>query len=207
MLNFKTQKMKNIIVFILSAIVLFGSCENNFNNEITLPNGYSTYGGLINSETHPGSKNVLVTRKNNGIDLDEKSRISAIVTHIGIMNVEDGSVSINNIDISAQGGDGGLIISQGGNASNIVSIFDHGSLLLKVETQGTINKYIFELKVYGNRMSPVIALEGLEVGKMISIPTIRGYESNPTGIINNIYSFRIFNQTDYIYFHEIRLLE
>lgn len=183
--------MKNFI-FILSLTFLFiTGCESNKYESTTLPNDYVTSADKYISQAHPGSYNIRSREE----DLVTKSRIVGTISYLGFLNVEDNALSINNISQNAYGRNG----------DNDLSVFDDGGVIIKVLTSGQVNEYIFQLKSNKNELSPAISLKYLKEGDKISIPTIREYENSSCqcGSYRPYRWYRILNQVDYIYIHEI----
>jgi hypothetical protein len=191
--------MKNFIFTIFFLLIITG-CRNY--QPTTLPNGYLTSAETYSSIVHPGSIN-LRSKEN---DLMKKSKIIGTISYLGFLNVEDNTLSINNIEQNATAGRGGFL-GRGGDGTNNLAVFDNGGVILKVVTSGAINEYIFQLKSNNNELSPAISLKYLKEGDKILIPTIREYENSiDRGGEDGIYAYRwyrILNKIDYIYIHEL----
>ncbi len=189
----KTKLLSSILLILF---LILGCAEKNY-EQVFLPNGYETLGEKVPSIAHPGSTNI---RSSEG-GLEEKSYEKGIVTYIGLMNIEDDALSINHIRMEANGGNGGLILSEGGKALNNVTIYDYAGIIVKIKVNGE-KEYLMQLKSYNYELSPAISLEYLREGGEIFFPTVREYENSGCGC-GGSYLYRILNEVDYLYLHEI----
>jgi hypothetical protein len=187
-----------------------GEFEKDNSVSITLPNGYVTPGIIYISTKHPGSYN-LYSRENREEDLVYKSRINGKISFIGFLDVGDNTVSINNITQNSHAGNGGFVLSPGGDGANNLNVFDNGGVIIKIESldnKGIESEYLMQLKVKDNLLSPAISLKYLKKGDRISIPTIRKYDIPDQGYgffsVDKVRRYyRILNNVDYIYLNEI----
>ena len=108
------------------------------------------------------------------------------------MKKEDNSISINNITQNAEGG-GAFLFA--GDAESNLDVFNYSGIVVKIKTLP--QEYILQLKTQENRISPAIALEKFKQGDEVSIPTIREDKKIICG-------YRILNEVDYLYLHELR---
>ncbi|MBU4308757.1 MAG: hypothetical protein KJ566_03105 [Nanoarchaeota archaeon] len=183
--------VKRLIIPILIIPLLLTSCKDY---PIKLPNGYIASGKKIESKAHKGSYNIRSYER----DLVRKSRLNGTISYIGFLKTEDNVISVNNINQKNRAGDGG-ILSAGGDSKNNVTIFDYGGIIMKIKPLNLkIDEYLMQIKTHENRISPIIALEKFDEGDTISIPTIRKYDYSSWWK-----SYRILNEIDYLYLHEI----
>lgn len=194
--------MKNLILILagIFILILFSGCIKENSYPIVLPNDYSALGEKVQSKTNIDSYNILSREEN----LINKSRIEGTITYLGTIDVGDNSVSINNVEMNSEGGNGGLLAG-GGNGINNLDIFDNGGIFLKLKTS-LEKEFLMQIKSYKNNLSPVISLEYLKVGQKISFPTIREYEHHSCGCSGK-HVYRILNNPDYIYLHEINKVQ
>ncbi len=189
----------------LAGLVLAGSlnlfnasgCGKDIRTSFELPNGYNVTGLFEKSVEHKGSYNVF----SDEADLEEKSRTIGEITYLGFAKNEDTTLSINNINQNARSS--GLI---SGKAENNTTVYDNMGVILKIKTDK--QEYIFNLKTQEDILPPSIILEKLKKGDKVSIPTIRMYErairhSKSTGYGLALQGYRVLNEMDYIYLHEI----
>jgi len=194
-------KKFGLIGLLLGSLALNVSACKDYRVPVDLPNNYETMGVVRKSEAHQGSLNIYSYEP----DLEEKSRVTGEITYLGFAKNEDQSVSINNINQNAELSGISLL----SDAENNMTIYDNMGIIIKIKTD--YQEYIFNLKTQDNILPPSIILEKYKEGDRVSIPTVREYESCDGGALDNRFNkpaiyrgYRILNEIDYIYLHEIQ---
>lgn len=187
--------MKTILstLIVLAILLSITNCTETQENTIKLANGCIVKGEIYDSKAHPGSKNIRTSDR----ELERKSWTSGVISHIGFIKKED-RTSINNIDVTSEGGSGGAIISDGGPAKNNISILNNGGIFIKIKAENN-KKYLMQIKSVNNNMSPAIIFEYLKKNDLIVFQTVRAYEGD-----GHKKTYRILNEVDYLYLHEIK---
>ncbi len=167
-------KKLGLVGLILVGSLLFPRCGEG-TKEVILPNNYITSGEKWVSNLHKGSQNVLSTEEN----LVEKSRINGRISYLGLLKTEDQNILTGSDNKTEE------------------------EIIMKIQPENyKIAEYIMQIKVHGERISPLFVLEKFKEGEIISIPTIRKYdEDGLSGGNGNLY--RMLNEVDYLYLHEI----
>lgn len=200
---FSKHSLENVVLglsFVASSFLLTGC----YNVPVTLPNGHTTNTKHSIQYSKKYEFRYITSKEDS---LEEKSRFTAVISYIGFLKTDKADVSINNVVQNNHAGDGGFIASDGGDAENNTTIYNHGGVFLEVKpiTPAEFNKYILQVKSKNNRLSPAIALEEYHKGDTVSIPLLRDVSFLPKRrILYNYSTYKLMNEIDDIYLSEIK---
>ncbi len=195
------MKIRNLLLSggLVVASLLNNSCNARY-EQITLPNGFKTEGKLsyqdnptVFSEKFPEKSFIETSFR----DLQENSRLVGKVKDIGLL-IEDNDKqqkNIQNLTQFAVGGSGGLLLSNGGNATNKISS-EYYNVVISFESNDSLKSYTVLVNADMSKVPPSALLSKLKKGDLISIPTVRYSNSYGGGFDSKCSYYKILNQTD-----------